>query len=123
MLRAESAIFRRGCGSFGALQQHHLGAFVCRIEEPSQRLVMFRIELPQIECPFLAWENPADEHDLDHIDEPELIVHQLMDTGSESRQLLRTAPPQALLFPGGELRGDARSKLGGPPPMWARAAR
>ena len=108
MLLAKSAIFRRGCGGFGALKQHPPGAFVCRIEEPAQRLVLFRIELPQIECPFLAWENPADEHDLDHIDEPELIAHQLLDAGSESRHLLRIAPLQALLFPGGELRGETR---------------
>ena len=84
-----------------------------RIEEPAQSLVLQRVELSQIECPFLAWENPADEHDLDHVDEPELIAHQLLDAASESRQLLRIAPQQALLFPGGELHGDARSKLGG----------
>ena len=88
----ESAIFRRECGGFGALKQHPPGAFVRRVEEPAQRLLLFRIELPQIECPFLAWENPADEHDLDHINQPELLVHQLLDTGLEFRQLLRTTP-------------------------------
>ena len=36
-----------------------------------------------------------------------------MDTGLESRQLLRTTPQQALLFPGGELHRDIRSELGG----------
>ena len=97
-------IFSRGCGGFYALEEHPPGAFVRRVEEPAQRLVLFRIELPQIECPLLAWENPADEHDLDHVNQPELL-HQLLDTGLESRQLLRTTPQQALLFPGGELRG------------------
>ena len=92
MLRAKSAIFRRGCGGFGALKQHPPGAFVRCVEEPAQHLVLFLIELPQIECPFLAWENPTDEHDLDHVDEPELIAHQLLDAGSESRHLLRIAP-------------------------------
>ena len=64
-LRAESAIFRRGCGGFGALKQHPPGAFVCRIEEPAQSLVLRRIELPHVEAPSLERENPADEHDLD----------------------------------------------------------
>ena len=84
MLRVKSAIFCRGCGGFGALKQHPPGAFVCRIEEPAQRLVLFRIELPQIECPLLAWENPADEHHLDYVDKPEILVHQVSDTRLES---------------------------------------
>ena len=112
MLRAESAIFGSGCGSLGALKQHPPGAFVRRVEEPAQRLVLFRIELPQIECPFLAWENPADEHDLDHVDKLELLVHQGLETGLESGQLFRTTPQQALLLPGSEPHGDARSEFG-----------
>ena len=79
MLRAESAIFGRGCGSFGALEQHSPGTFVRRVEEPVQCLVLCRIELPQFKCPLLAGENPADEHDLDHVDKLELLVHQLLD--------------------------------------------
>ena len=67
-LRAESVIFGSGCGSFGALGQHLPGIFVRSVEEPAQGLVLCWIELPQIEGPFLAWENPADEHNLDYID-------------------------------------------------------
>ena len=85
-------IFSRGCGGFGALKQHPLGAFVHHVEEPAQRLVLCRIELPQVECPLLGGENLADEHDLDHVNKPELLVHQLLDTGFEYRQLLRTTP-------------------------------
>ena len=74
-LRAVSAIFGSGCGSLGALEQHPLGLFVRSVEEPTQSLVLRRIELPQIESPLLAQENPADEHDLDYVDKLELLVH------------------------------------------------
>ena len=78
-LRAKSAIFGSGCGSLGALEKHLPGIFVPSVEEPAQGLVLCRIELPQFKCPFLARENPADEHDLDHVDKLELLVHQLLD--------------------------------------------
>ena len=91
-LRAESAIFGGGCGSLGALEQHPPGLFVRSVEEPAQGLVLRRIEFPQIERPLLARENPADEHDLDYVDKLEHLVHQGLDAGLESRQLLRITP-------------------------------
>ena len=112
-LLAEFAIFGSGCGSFGALEQHLPDIFVRSVEEPAQSLVLRRIELPHIEAPSLARENLADEHDLDHVDKLELLVHQLLDAGLESGQLLRITPCPAALFPGGEPCGDARSKFGG----------
>ena len=75
MLRAESAIFGSGCGSLGALKHHPPGIFVHSVEEPAQSLVLRRIELPHIEVPLLARENPVDEHDLDYVDKLELLVH------------------------------------------------
>ena len=74
-LRAESAIFGSGCGSLGTLKQHPPGLFVRSVEEPAQSLVLRRIELPHIEVPLLARENPVDEHDLDYVDKLELLVH------------------------------------------------
>ena len=74
-LRAESAIFGSGRGSFGALEQHPPGSFVRSVEEPAQGPVLRRIKLPQIKVPLLAGLNPADDHDLDHIDKLELLVH------------------------------------------------
>ena len=74
-LRADSAIFGSGCGSLGALKQHSPGLFIRSVEEPAQSLVLCRIELPHIEVPLLARENPADEHDLDYVDKLELLVH------------------------------------------------
>ena len=74
-LRAESVIFSSGCGGLGALEQHLPGFSVCSVEEPAQSLVLRRIELPHIEVPLLARENPADEHDLDYVDKLELLVH------------------------------------------------
>ena len=83
-LRAESAIFGSGCGSLGTLKQHPPGLFVRSVEEPAQGPVLCRIELPQIEVSLLAWENPADEHDLDYVDKLELLVHQGLETGLKS---------------------------------------
>ena len=91
-LRAESAIFGSGCGSLGALKQHPPGLFVRSVEEPAQGLVLCRIKLPQIKGPFLAREDPADEHDLDYVDKLELLVHQGLDAVLEFGQLLRIAP-------------------------------
>ena len=39
-----------------------------------------------------------DEHDLDYVDKLELLVHQLLDAGLESGQLLRITPSPATLF-------------------------
>ena len=74
-LRAESAIFGSGCGSLGALKQHPPGLFIRSVEEPAQSLVLRQIKLPHIEVPLLAWENPADEYDLDYVDKLELPFH------------------------------------------------
>ena len=112
-LRAESAIFGSGCGSLGALEQHLPDIFIRSVEEPAQSLVLRRIELPHVETPSLARKDPANEHDLDHVDKLELLVHQLLDAGLESGQLLRITPSPAALFPGGEPCGDARSEFGG----------
>ena len=83
-LRAESAIFGSGCGSLGALEQHLPDIFVRSVEEPTQGLVLRRIELPHTEAPSLARENPADEHDLDYVDKLELLVHHVLNTCLES---------------------------------------
>ena len=88
-LRAESAIFGSGCGSLGALEQHLPDLFVRSVEEPIQSLVLRRIELPHVEAPSLARENPADEHDLDYVDKLELLACHMPDTFLESVQLHR----------------------------------
>ena len=72
-----------------------------------------RVELPQVEGPSLTREDQADEHNLDYVDKLELLVHQLLDAGLESGQLLRIAPNPAALFLGGEPCGDAGSEFGG----------
>ena len=91
-LRVESAIFGSGCRSLGALEQHLPGIFERSVEELAQGLVLCRIKLPQFEGPLLAWEDPAYEHDLDYVDKLEILVHQLLDAGLESGQLLRIPP-------------------------------
>src|SRR4051812_31065357 len=112
-LRAESAILGKGRGNLGTLEKHLPSILVCCVEELAQSLVLGRVELPQIECPSLARKDPADEHDLDYIDELELLTHHVLDTGLESGQLSPTTPGQALLFPGGEPCRDSGSELGG----------
>ena len=83
-LRAESAIFGSGCGGLSALKQHLPGIFVRSVEKLAQGLVLCRMKLPQFEGPLLAWEDPADEHDLDYVDKLEILVHQLLDAGLKS---------------------------------------
>ena len=93
------------------------------VEEPVQSSVLRRVELPQVELPLLAREYPADEHNLDYVDKLELLVHHVLNSCLESGQLFRTTPGQALLFPGGEPRGDARWEIRGRLPMQGHAAR
>ena len=73
---AESTVLGSGRGYFGGLEQHLLAVFMHRVEELSQRLVFSRIELPHIERPSLTREDPAEEHDLDHVDKLDLLVCQ-----------------------------------------------
>ena len=87
-LRAESAISGSGCGSLSAFEQHLPGIFVRCVEEPAQSSVLGRVELPQAESPLLAREDPADEHDLDYVDELDPLVYKVLDAGLESGQLL-----------------------------------
>ena len=110
-LCAESAILGKGRRYLGAFKQHLPNVLVHRVEELSQRLVLGRVELPQIECPSLTRENPAEEHDLDHVDELDFLAHHVFDARLESGQLYRGTPGQALLFPGGEPHGDSGSKF------------
>ena len=65
----------------------------------------------------LARENLADEHDLDYVDKLELLVHQLLDAGLESGQLLRIPSDPATLFPRGEPCRDAGSEFEGRCPI------
>ena len=116
-LRAKSAIFGSGCGSLGALEQYLPGIFVRSVEEPAQGLVLCRIKLPQVEGLLLAREDPTDEHDLDYIDELDLLVHKVLDAGLESGQLFRFTLSQARLFPRGEPCREARSEFGGCQPF------
>ena len=92
------------------------------VEVPVQSSVLGRVELPQVESPLLAREDPADEHDLDYVDEFELLVHHVLNTCLESGQLSRTTPGQALLLPGGEPCGDARSELGAAAHLGSRSS-
>ena len=74
-LRSESAIFDSRCGGLDTFKQHPPDIFVRSVEEPTQSLVLRRIELPHTEAPSLARENPTDKHDLDYVDKLELLVH------------------------------------------------
>ena len=117
MLRAESTILGSGCGGLGALEKHLPGIFVRCVKEPAESSVMRRVELPQVESPLLTREDPADEHNLDYVDKFELLVHQGLDAFLESDLLSFFTPRQARLFPGGEPRRGAGSKLRGCDPF------
>ena len=116
-LCAESAVLGEGRRYLDALEQHPPYILVRRVVELSQHLVLGRVELPQIECLSFTRENPAEEHDLDHVDELDFLVRHVLDAGLESGQLYRRTPGQALLFLGGEPRGDSGLKFGGRHPV------
>ena len=116
-LRAELAIFGSRCGGLGALEKHLPGIFVRRVEEPAQSSVLRRVELPQIEVPFLTRKDPVDEHDLDYVDKLELLVHQGLDACLQSSHLFFAAPRQARLFLGREPRWGSGPELGGCDPL------
>ena len=60
--------------NLGALEKHLPGIFLRCIEESGKSLVLSRFEFPQIEGPSLTWEDPAEEHDLDHVDKLDLFL-------------------------------------------------
>ena len=91
-LRTESAILVSGCGGLGALEKDLPGIFIRRVEEPVKGLVLRRVELPQIKAPLLTREDPADEHNLDYIDELDRLVHQGLDACLQSGHLFFVAP-------------------------------
>ena len=79
----------RGGRYLGALEQHLPDVLMRRVEELSQRLVLGRVELPQIECPSLTQEDPAEEHDLDHVDELDFLSYHALNAHLQRYQLLR----------------------------------
>ena len=109
----EPAVLRYERRYFGGLEQHLPRVLVLHAVEPLERLVFGRDELPQIECPPLARQNPVNEHDLDHVDKLDVLVLHALDAVYESGQLCRFSLGQALLFPGGEPHGGSGSELRG----------
>src|SRR3954462_10831910 len=100
MLRAVSAILGGGCGALGAFGRHLPDVSIRRVEEPTEGLVLRRVEFPQSKIPFLAREDQANEHDLDYIDKPDWLLHQGLDARLQPSHLFLVAPRQAYLFPG-----------------------
>ena len=76
----------------GGLEQHLPDVFVRCVEELSQRLVFGRVELPHIKCPSLTREDPAEEHDLDHVDKLDFLAYHVFNTVLESSQLRWLTP-------------------------------
>ena len=85
-LGAESTVLGSGRRNFDELEQHLPDVFVHRVEKLSQHLVLGRVKLPHIECPSLTREDPAEEHDLDHIDKLDLLAYHILDAGLKSGQ-------------------------------------
>ena len=80
----ESVIFGYGRWYLGGLEHHLPDVFMRQVKELSQRLVFGRVELPQIANPSLTWKNPAEEHNLDHIDELDFLAYHILDAGLKS---------------------------------------
>ena len=60
-----------------------------RVKKLSQRLVLGRVEPPHIERLSLTREDPAEEHDLDHVDKLDFLAYHIFNTVLESGQLHR----------------------------------
>ena len=88
-LRAYPAVLGERGRNLGTLEQHLPDVLLRRVEELAQSLVLGRVELPQVEVPLLAREDPADEHDVDYVDKLELLACHTPDTFLESIQLHR----------------------------------
>ena len=88
-LCAESAILGKGRRYLGGLEQHPADVLVHHVEKLSQRLVLGWVELSHIECPSLARKDPAEEHDLDHVDKLDSLAYHIFDAGLQSGQLHR----------------------------------
>ena len=87
MLHAESTILGNGRVNLRALEKHLPGIFVHCVEEPGQSLVLGRVEFPQIKSPSLTREDPAEEHDLDHVDKLDFLAYHVFNTVLVSGQL------------------------------------
>ena len=70
--------------NFGGLEQHLPCAFMCHVVELLVRLMFGWDELPQIDCPPLTGKDPANEHDLDHVDKLDVLVLHALDEVLES---------------------------------------
>lgn len=88
-LCGESTIFGYGRWNLGGLEQHLPDVFVRRVEELSQHLVFGRGELPYIVSPSLTQNDPADDHDMDHVDKLDFLAYHILDAGLKSDQLHR----------------------------------
>ena len=89
VLCAESAIFGYGRRYLGGLEEHLPDVFVHRVKELSQHLVFSRVKLPYMLSPSLTRKDPADEHDLDHVDKLDFLAYLVFNTALESGQLHR----------------------------------
>ena len=88
----EPMVLAYGRRYFRGLEERLPRVFVLHAVEPLERLMFGRDELPQIECPPLARQNPANEHDLDHVDKLDVLVFHALDAVYESGQLYRFSP-------------------------------
>ena len=88
----EPAVLGYGKRYLGGLEQHLPRVLVLHAIEPLERPVFGRDEFPQIECPPLARQYQANEHDLDHVDKLDVLVLHALDAVDESGQLCRFAP-------------------------------
>ena len=88
----EPAVLGYERGHLAGLEQRLPRVLVLPAIEPLERSVFGRDEFPQIECPPLARQYQANEHDLDHVDELDVLVLHSLDAGDESGQPSRFGP-------------------------------
>ena len=79
MSRVEAGVFGRARPRLLGLEKQLPDLFMRHAEESLQGPRASRIELPHVERPALAGENPAKKHHLDHIGETGVLLYHTLD--------------------------------------------
>ena len=99
MSAVEAEVFGRFRPRLLGLEKQLPDIFVRRAEKLLQGPRAGRIELPHMESPALAGENPAKKHHLDHIGKAGVLLYHTLDALLQRHHLVGRCPVQTLFNP------------------------